>query len=68
VIRLKNKTDSHLRQVLINFVFEFDYPGLTFEHTGFGWTYTVQGGRKQWVGEMQLVLKDTTCTNEALHV
>lgn len=24
VIRMKNKTDTHLRQVLVNFIFEFD--------------------------------------------
>jgi len=64
---MKNKTDTHLRQVLVNFVFGFDYPGLTFEHKGFGWTYTIQAGRKQWVGELQLVLEDHTCSNEELH-
>jgi len=35
VIRMKNKTDTNLKQVLINFIYEFDYPGKVFEHRPF---------------------------------
>jgi len=69
VIRLKNKTDTPLSQVLVNYEYIFDHPGLTFSNemgAGFAAThYHVGGGTKTWVAEMQFVLKSDESDSHA---
>jgi len=48
VIRLKNKTNTPLSQILVNYEYKFDHPGLTYENSMGGFFastyYHIQGG------------------------